>query len=267
MRGDARLLIPAVFLGALSLAARPAMADTLEGAVLFAHLNPTIQYTSSTPSYEGQADLSICEEAIPQGAVDEEHAQVWFVMASFSNSPGPTGLRAIEFGFGAYNSSCLAIIDFGHCLGSDVQQITTGAWPGPGEGIAMAHTHGSAGGQLVEVYWIACYAYCPVVVPLDVNPTTANAMVIGVSSDEGDLIYAENRGSIGFGQMGHNPCGGVANPTGACCLWDDQCSILEEEECSAEGGIYQGDFTSCLPNPCDRPVIETTWGLLKKMYE
>ncbi|NNM25011.1 MAG: choice-of-anchor E domain-containing protein, partial [Phycisphaerales bacterium] len=39
-------------------------------------------------------------------------------------------------------------------------------------------------------------------------------------------------------------------PTGACCFTDGECSVLTEEQCVEAGGIYQGDGTTCDPNPC-----------------
>jgi hypothetical protein len=42
-------------------------------------------------------------------------------------------------------------------------------------------------------------------------------------------------------------------PTGACCLADEVCEILTAEECAAAAGEYQGDNTSCDPNPCVAP--------------
>lgn len=38
-------------------------------------------------------------------------------------------------------------------------------------------------------------------------------------------------------------------PSGACCIGND-CTIRTEENCLSEGGTYQGDNTTCSPNPC-----------------
>ncbi len=37
--------------------------------------------------------------------------------------------------------------------------------------------------------------------------------------------------------------------TGACCV-DTDCSIQTESDCTDMGGTYQGDDTTCDPNPC-----------------
>ncbi len=38
-------------------------------------------------------------------------------------------------------------------------------------------------------------------------------------------------------------------PTGACCI-DTTCSITTQVGCTSQGGTYQGDNTTCDPNPC-----------------
>ncbi len=40
--------------------------------------------------------------------------------------------------------------------------------------------------------------------------------------------------------------------TGACCD-GTVCTISTEDECNCIGGVYQGDGTTCDPNPCCRP--------------
>ncbi|MFQ5805796.1 MAG: hypothetical protein ACE5I3_05030 [Phycisphaerae bacterium] len=46
----------------------------------------------------------------------------------------------------------------------------------------------------------------------------------------------------------------AAPPTlGACCYPDGTCEVLTADECSATDGEYQGDFTTCDPNPCPPP--------------
>lgn len=39
-------------------------------------------------------------------------------------------------------------------------------------------------------------------------------------------------------------------PTGACCV-DTNCTIESESDCTGMGGTYQGDDTTCDPNPCE----------------
>ncbi|MCP3906108.1 MAG: hypothetical protein GY715_20995 [Planctomycetes bacterium] len=43
-------------------------------------------------------------------------------------------------------------------------------------------------------------------------------------------------------------------PTGACCQLFNFCSIETVTDCATLGGVYEGDGTTCTPNPC--PVAE-----------
>lgn len=43
---------------------------------------------------------------------------------------------------------------------------------------------------------------------------------------------------------------GPGGATGACCADDGSCRITTEADCTGAGGTYQGDNTTCDPNPC-----------------
>ena len=38
--------------------------------------------------------------------------------------------------------------------------------------------------------------------------------------------------------------------TGGCCLPDNSCAVVTSASCASQGGVYQGDGTTCSPNPC-----------------
>ncbi len=42
--------------------------------------------------------------------------------------------------------------------------------------------------------------------------------------------------------------------TGACCIPDGTCQVLTQIACAMASGTYQGDSTSCTPNPCPPPT-------------
>ena len=43
-------------------------------------------------------------------------------------------------------------------------------------------------------------------------------------------------------------------PTGACCNpTTGVCAIVTQAACTSGGGVYQGDSTTCTPNPCPQP--------------
>lgn len=43
-------------------------------------------------------------------------------------------------------------------------------------------------------------------------------------------------------------------PRGACCVEMGHCLVDLEAECAALDGVYQGDGSTCTPNPCPQPV-------------
>jgi len=234
-----------------------------ENGVFVPHLDASIEYTTTVATYAGQADLDECAKAVVQGNVNAEKAQVWFVVASFADSPGPVDLTGAEFGFGSFDSGSITFIAWGPSLPEVLEIPSSSGWPGPSEGVATAMVDMESGetDEVVEIYWFATYVYSALTIPLSVNPATAKATAL--SRRETDPI--ESLGALGFGQEGYNPCGIPPQPEGGCCLWGI-CAVLTREDCEAEGGRYLGDFTACFPNPCPEP-IETSWGILKKMYE
>ena len=46
--------------------------------------------------------------------------------------------------------------------------------------------------------------------------------------------------------------------TGACCVAGGACQIMTQAACGTAGGAYQGDNTSCSPNPCPQPPPNDT---------
>jgi len=52
-----------------------------------------------------------------------------------------------------------------------------------------------------------------------------------------------------FAQEGPPP------PTGACCFANGSCQVKTATGCASLGGEFQGDGTSCDPNPCPQPPV------------
>lgn len=44
-----------------------------------------------------------------------------------------------------------------------------------------------------------------------------------------------------------------SSAVGACCLLDDVCEVIDADSCSVVDGEYQGNETTCDPNPCLLP--------------
>lgn len=78
-----------------------------------------------------------------------------------------------------------------------------------------------------------------------------NSFVIRGSGVAGNIRngYTVNPGS---GQISSGSGGGGITPTtsGACCSTAGDCFIATQAICEAGGGTYQGDNTTCEPDPC-----------------
>ena len=42
----------------------------------------------------------------------------------------------------------------------------------------------------------------------------------------------------------------AGDAVGACCVYSSVCELRTEADCDLQGGAYQGDGSSCVPNPC-----------------
>ncbi len=49
-------------------------------------------------------------------------------------------------------------------------------------------------------------------------------------------------------------------PTGACCFNDGTCQTLSQTQCTGQGGTYQGNNSTCTPNPCPQPTGACCFG-------
>jgi hypothetical protein len=70
------------------------------------------------------------------------------------------------------------------------------------------------------------------------------------------------------GLIGASGLGCGAPPaTGACCLLNGTCVVQEAAACDAQQGTYQGDGTTCDPDPCQPTAVRpSTWGRIKASY-
>lgn len=243
----------------------PASAGPHAYGVLVPHLNPTIEFSyTSGVDYQGFSDLRDCEDAISEGQVLPEQAQVWFVLASFADSPGPVDLGGVDFGLGSFDGGRIAFAAYGPC-NDGYLEIPDDGWPGPNRGTALIFDiddipHRS---ELEEIYWFATYVYAEVLVPFSVNPTT-DMGVFGSQDIPPQTDEIWDFGEMGFGRSGYNPCAPFIL-TGACCL-GEECQITTRDECEAREGRYKGDNRPCFPNPCREETVETSWGRLKDIY-
>ncbi|MEM7228385.1 MAG: M12 family metallo-peptidase [Planctomycetota bacterium] len=87
-------------------------------------------------------------------------------------------------------------------------------------------------------------------------PEYSSTIEINVAAGEVYLIRVGGwqTGNAGDGFLSVD-CAG-SGPSGACCFADGSCSITAGSgACTAQGGTYQGDGSSCAPNPCPQPSV------------
>jgi len=77
--------------------------------------------------------------------------------------------------------------------------------------------------------------------------TADMTFTIGAATDTVTLWVDEARGCVKVDVVAAPPV------TGACCV-GATCTVMTAADCTAGGGTYQGDDTTCTPNPC-APVL------------
>ena len=244
-------------------------------AYMVPHIALNIEYSTSISDYAGLSNVRGCEDiAVSAPVPDQENLVpvIWYVLALFEDSPGPVDVCGLAFGLDNYDSASFEIFKWGSCFPTDHLELFTSGWPGPNEGVAVVNSE--VGGRLardlvVELYWFVSYVYAEVEVGIGDHP---NSIAVPGGVEIGDCtvpstidaVEEYNRGRMGFGREGRNPC--VSLPaTGACCV-AEECVILSLPDCDSAGGSYIGDNTTCFPiNPCEPPQA-TSWGNLKRLY-
>lgn len=247
MRSAALLLLPL-----LLLSAGVAQAGPNAGGVLIVHTSPPVtgcgcsegdhNFCSLTDSC---VNLSACADAITRH--DGASATYWFVIAAFASDASPR-LRGITFGLD-YSAS---VVLFASWQCADFE-LTTSGWPNSGTGTALAwNTTQTA--PLVMTYSFAGYNYYASETGYfraQPHPTQGGFFADDSTPSVTDPIA--DYGVLGFNQDGYLPCPTTPTPTGACCSPICECTVLTADECMAQGNSYQGDGTSCIPNPCSCP--------------
>lgn len=117
----------------------------------------------------------------------------------------------------------------------------------------------------------------PCDVTITVTPTGYDAvLIVGSGCASAELDCSDSGGTGGVetvtllnqlgpiyiqvGDFGLTEGGGLtqlqitcSNVTGACCQTDGSCAELTDAGCATAGGTYQGDGSTCTPNPCPQP--------------
>ncbi len=231
-------------LAGLVVLAAVAMAGPNAGGTLIVHY-PGLAYTSDTGDYCGISPLSSCTSAVSEiDGSGPSAIKVWKVYAAFVGGSSPR-LKGVSFGITYSGNVTIRAQEYGTC--GDVE-FPDNTWPRSGTGNSVIWDNAQTA-ILVECYWFAGY----VTGGSGTFTLGPNSLLGGAFTDDSippkvDAIYAY--GTMGFGTGGSDPCPVIA---GACCFPDGTCITYTSGDCAIHGGSYQGDDTSCDPNPCPQP--------------
>ena len=283
---------------AMVLVAGAAVAGPNAGGTLIVAESVGTAYTSDVPDYCGSSTTSACESA----SVNYNGADgtlVLNIIAAFAPSASPR-LAGVTFGI-AYDNALYAPAAFAHC--GDFE-LPDGTWPADGSGTAVTWGAAQTGTltEVYWTAHYAYASYGPGTlsaianpvqggnfadddVPANVDPIAgygafgffATTGLVACPIDEAPVACCFVDGSCtlefpddclaaggnvdGSASCNPNPCPPPA--IGACCI-GDICVVLPAGECDNQGGTFQGDGTTCDPDPCvPVPTFETTWGAIK----
>ncbi len=257
-----RLWLTLMLLGMTAVGAKAA--DNAGGTLIW-HVDETLVYTSDIDNYCGMSSIdcgfsfecppnnaSDClqsiQDATPSGTRGVAETEVMYVFAAFPEGSCPR-LAGLTFGLD-YDDSNIFWMAYGACGNFELSE---GSWPAPFSGTAITWS-GAQQSNLVEAYWFAGYAYYNAdTVTLIEHPSQGGNFANDAVPAELDPVEGFSIAGLA-GATGTNflPVGG-GDPEGACCFVDGSCQVLTAEDCSGAEGSYQGDDSSCDPNPCPQP--------------
>ena len=221
--------------------------------VLVVHGDTELVYTSDD-SYCGLPLPEDCAGVNASGVSADP--VVLQVLALFPETATP---RVAGVTFGIAYDDCVQILDWSPCADFELPDAN---WPESGEGTAMTWLDVQTT-VVQQVYWFAAYVEAPEVARFAVVPHPVQEAVFADDSIPSILDAVAGLGSFGFYSPGDVPC---RTGSGGCCL-DAECLLIERELCFLRGGAYQGDGSTCDPNPCGPvPVFERSWGQVKAKF-
>lgn len=237
-------LLAACVLAWCVLSAAPAESGPHRDGRLVLHAVPDISM-----SRDGEdRDLRSCESAVSSLPGDDSPVLI-FVLAAFPDWVSPR-LTGVVFGI-SYTTEVAA-----HGRGPDVEfELATTDWPSSGSGTGVTFESNGGGIEPMEdrlstIYWFLAYAYQGSTFEIVEHPNLGGpSFADDAIPAQLDDVRRDDRGMIGFGVPGYNPC--LANvETGACCYETGVCLINAEVACDDEDGVYLGDNEPCAPYAC-----------------
>lgn len=245
-------------LGILALVcSSPAMAARNAGGAILLHTNDTCNYSLG---WDYCGDLGPWSAPLPptcDGLVTTTNhdgptvSSIIWAVAAFPDGSSPA-VTAYQFGIGG-TIPCDYYDQVGYCPSTGIE-VPDATWPCPGTGTAVG-TGVVLSGQMFKIYWFAAYSLGPGAILRTQNyPGGDGHAEFADDSSPPQIDFVNLFGAVGWQVPGELNCPQAVPPSGACCFLDGRCEVLERIICDGQGGVYQGDFTVCVPNPCPQPV-------------
>lgn len=236
--------------------------NDLENGFLITHAPSDYSYTLDACEgyYSAGWGIEDFDEQVTTMPVSSDPA-LFYVVAAWAEEKAFCG---IQFGIDESFAGHFYFTGFGSCL-EDHLELSSEAWPGPGEGTAIVSTTGPWEGNFFPVYHFLGYAYEEDTIALGGHPLTGIAEF--GNCDMPTLTWpAVCLGAMGVGTPGWY-CGPFYPQLAACCFASGECLFLSEPDCQQMGGDWLGPGTSCNPNPCGlTPASPGSWGRIKALY-
>jgi hypothetical protein len=244
-----------------------ALAGRNANGALIVHVVDRGSYSHPVCTYNwDQHGVATCEDAVTQSNNDEATPPLVYLVAAFAPSGNP-GVSVVYFGLdhnlppgqGYFNV-------FGLCGPPGSLELPDAGWPDTG-GNSVAFGSPVVGDTFFHFYFLNAFGFEGAYIGTAINPAGGYAAFVDDGSPPVlDMIH--QFGKMRWYEPGYNECpGGPPPPTGACCFADGSCIVAEQPDCENQDGVYQGDGSTCEPNPCEpTAVVPGSWGRVKALF-
>jgi len=238
-------------LGILALLCSPAMAGKNANGALIVHTNDANAFTSGVCArFETVDNPGGCEQAGTQTNKDDATPALIWCIAAFLPTANP-GVTVIYFGLNHNLPPGQGYFaNFGLCGPVGSIEVPDTGWPDLGGNSVAFGSGGVVGDTFFPFYLLNAFGFAGAFVGTGINPTGGYAAFVDDSNPPVQDAITQF-GVVRWGTLGQNDCPDVPVQEGACCFPDGSCIVTPPGQCT--GGVYQGDGTVCIPNPCPRP--------------
>jgi hypothetical protein len=194
--------------------------NDLVSAVFVAHHPPDFVYSAGedwTAKYYSDFALTSLYEVntfIPDGEfTSTENQAIWYVLVAFCDGEEKTW-GGTQFGLGQFDTNAFYITGGGICLPGGLEIPSSGSWPGPEEGIAIAATSTNWQGNFEPIHWFSGYQYSGTTMisitgfERDGNPQSCQLGSVTTPAVTYEITEPTAFGALGVGSPGLIPeCG------------------------------------------------------------